>query len=839
MGNFQNNKEDDFVNDNEEEDNTGFDFFVHLAPYNMENEEIGEIQMLKVKSNSKVLNFIKRTFQPHEWKLVHLYDIFTNREVDKYKKFSEIMHKHGIIQLIYVFEDDIYYKNKYKKIRSFDDFELYHKYIESIKDNDEVKYSKIDNHKYDYEPSFEFYVYMAPYNKKNKEIGKIHLYKVNSNETLLNFIKRVFNQNEWKTIHLFSIIDNIEVDKYKKFTNILHRHAVIELIYVFEDDIYYKYKFNKIRPFDVFELRDKYNEYDDKYYLLLKNVNDNKIITKEFSVVKSIKIKNFIKSNFYCDLIMFQKGIFLNVEKSFEENNLKITENKYEIYYFEKKEENLCKNGYSVRKYAILEKLGEGCLGKVYKAININSLKEYAIKEIEFSSNINKEVYNKITLLLNLKHKFILKYYESFKENNYYYIVMELCPKNNLFDFTRKLKSKNQTLNENFIWELFIKIAIGVAFLNRECVIHSNLKTSNIFICEDGNVKVGECAIYNILKLSNIKNKKGASFYLPPEIWNNQVIYDKVDSWGLGCVLYELCKLDNPFKDEEFFQGEKNRSEYSPIPDNFSKNMNTAIQQLLETDQNKRLSIKDFLIQDYVVEISEKVGLLSELHELYPNIIKSESNNTIDFIYKNILRRNDILNESFFDSNFNKKSDSWENTKQKRGLNNLDYYPPTGWIGIGLNISKFNTNQDWIDKEKGWATGYHGLRLSETKDKKYINFNCNEYDFNMRLELTIKSIIENGLKDGINQPFKYERNSFSLSKEEYELCGEGVYLSFQIEEAEKYTLPISGYKFVLMCKVCQTKIRESERFKGEFVADGNYIRPYRILAKMNNNNNYK
>ena len=38
-----------------------------------------------------------------------------------------------------------------------------------------------------------------------------------------------------------------------------------------------------------------------------------------------------------------------------------------------------------------------------------------------------------------------------------------------------------------------------------------------------------------------------------------------------------------------------------------------------------------------------------------------------------------------------------------------------------------------------------------------------------------------------------------------------------------------------MCKVFPTKIRESERFKGEFVADGNYIRSYRILAKINNN----
>ena len=129
------------------------------------------------------------------------------------------------------------------------------------------------------------------------------------------------------------------------------------------------------------------------------------------------------------------------------------------------------------------------------------------------------------------------------------------------------------------------------------------------------------------------------------------------------------------------------------------------------------------------------------------------------------------------------------------------------------------------------ATAYHGLRFCETKEKKYKIFNCNKYDLNRKLELTIKSIIENGLKDGVNQPFEKEKNAFLLSKDEYKLCGEGIYLSFEIEEAKKYTIPISGYRFVLMCKVCPLKIRESEIFKGEFVADGNYVKPYRILAK--------
>jgi len=437
MGNFQNNYEDEIYNDNdndndnEEEDKSGFDFYVFLAPYNMENEEIGKIQLYKVNSNTKVLNFIKRTFQRHEWKLVHIYDILSYQELDKYTKFSNILHKHAIIQLIYVFEDDIYYKYKYKKIRYFDDLELRDNYNESNNDGSltskvpEVKSIKIDNPNDNCEHSFDFYVYIAPYNKKNEEIGKIQLYKVDSDVKVMDLIKRVFKRHEWNIIHLYNTYNNQEIDKHYKFSNIIHYHACIQLIYIFEDDIYYNYKYKKIRSFYDLELRDNYgktfysslekeendNITNNKYNLLLKNAGDSTILTKEFSVDKSIKIENFVKSNFNCEIIMFQKGNFLNVEKTFEENNLNISENQYEIYYFEEKKENLCENGYFVRNYAILEKLGEGGLGKVYKAININSLKEYAIKEIELPSNFNKEVSNEISLLTNLKNKFIVNYY--------------------------------------------------------------------------------------------------------------------------------------------------------------------------------------------------------------------------------------------------------------------------------------------------------------------------------------------------------------------------------------------------------------------------------------------
>ena len=76
------------------------------------------------------------------------------------------------------------------------------------------------------------------------------------------------------------------------------------------------------------------NKNDNLLNLLLKNIGDKKILTKEFSVDKSIKVDNFIKTNINSSIIMFQKGNIIKGEKTFEENNLQSSENQYEIFYF-------------------------------------------------------------------------------------------------------------------------------------------------------------------------------------------------------------------------------------------------------------------------------------------------------------------------------------------------------------------------------------------------------------------------------------------------------------------------------------------------------------------------
>ena len=644
-----------------------------------------------------------------------------------------------------------------------------------------------------------FMIFLAPYNINTEEIGKIKLYKVNGNTRIIDFIRNTFPYKKRNILHVYNCVNSLEIDKYLIFEHIWHRHAVIELIYCYEDEKTDKSEYNKIRGFYEFELRNQYLQQID---LPLKNLQNKKELTKKYSIYKGLKVCDFIKDKFNQDLILICDGKTLNEEKTFFDNGLSDSEKEYQIYYIEKTNENISKNGYIIGNYVLITKINEN----IYKACNINSLKEYAIRENNLKSCDNEQILTKMNSLSNLNYQFLAKYYESFILNNYCYTIMELFLDNNLYNIIQEEKNNNNILNENFVWEIILKISLGIAYLHKNNIFHGNLKSSNIFIVDNGDIKIVDYGFDQILS------------------------YEKKDLWGIGYILYELvCKLNLSYKDENILTKKEQiiKSNYLSELNYYSDNLKNALIQLLE----KLYSIKDFLVQDYIIRIIEKVGLLPKLYELYPSTVKNPGNNTMNHVYYNILKRNNILNDSIFNLYWNVDSNSWGKDKEKIGANSLDYYPPYGWIGIGLNINRYGTDKNWIDKNNGWATAYHGLRFEKTKDGKYNILNCNKFDLNMKLELTIKSIIENGLKDGINQPFKFERNSFPLSKSQYQKCGEGVYLSFEINEAKKYTEPISGYIFVLMCKVFPNVIRESRRFKGEFVADGNYVRPYRILSQ--------
>ena len=182
-----------------------------------------------------------------------------------------------------------------------------------------------------------------------------------------------------------------------------------------------------------------------------------------------------------------------------------------------------------------------------------------------------------------------------------------------------------------------------------------------------------------------------------------------------------------------------------------------------------------------------------------------------------------ILSPNIFDIEFCKKPQDWPKDNLKRG--GEKYYPPYEYYGLGLKIKEKYDNNDniWFgkvgDKEGEWPVAYHGIGRG------------NEF-------LKVLRILDDNLKEG---PIQLLKNRLSkVNKEDFILCDQGVYLSPEIEEAEKYTNKITlgnfkkKFQFIIMARVNPKKIREPCNVPVNWILNGNFeeIRPYRLLIKI-------
>ena len=199
---------------------------------------------------------------------------------------------------------------------------------------------------------------------------------------------------------------------------------------------------------------------------------------------------------------------------------------------------------------------------------------------------------------------------------------------------------------------------------------------------------------------------------------------------------------------------------------------------------------------------------LNEIKNLYPNL---EELYEYKSIFDYLINECDIKNYIDCKGNFIIKIND-------KGKTNEVYYPPYGWIGIGLKI---RNNDDYLNlnyNDNEWAIAYYGvggrLSINEVKDK-------------------LKTKIKNGLNQGKSQT-KWNLNDIRHNGKK---IGTGVYLTPNINLGENYcgiiTFNKEKYRVALMVKVKIDKIREPKDINF-WILNSKYVRPYRILLKKIN-----
>lgn len=208
--------------------------------------------------------------------------------------------------------------------------------------------------------------------------------------------------------------------------------------------------------------------------------------------------------------------------------------------------------GETILHYRILEKLGEGGMGVVYKAHDTKLKRDVAIKFLPNRVSSSKEDKERFLVEARaaaaLNHPNIATIYSIEEMDGKTFIVMELIDGVDLKD---KINSGLMKVDEAI--DVIIQIAEGLGKAHEKGVIHRDIKSSNIMITKDRKVKIMDFGLAKLMDNSVITVKGttlGTAAYMSPEQAQGKSSTHLSDIWSLGVVAYEILTGELPFRAE-------------------------------------------------------------------------------------------------------------------------------------------------------------------------------------------------------------------------------------------------------------------------------------------------
>ena len=273
--------------------------------------------------------------------------------------------------------------------------------------------------------------------------------------------------------------------------------------------------------------------------------------------------------------------------------------------------------GKTVSHYKILEKLGEGGMGKVYLAEDTQLFRKVVLKFLPKDLTADKfarERFNReAKAIAAFNHPNIITIHESSEFMGRSYIVMEYMDGKTLKERITHFKETPCDLKRiKDIIIIAIQICKGLEKAHQANIIHRDIKPGNILINTDGQVKIMDFGIAKLIGDSTLTKETstlGTTYYMSPEHIKGQEIDHRSDIWSFGVVLYEMITGEHPFKGEylqALFYSILNEG-YVPVSD-----LNPDIPEELEKIVNKCL-IKEAI--DRYSSISETLADLKRLKQ--------------------------------------------------------------------------------------------------------------------------------------------------------------------------------------------------------------------------------
>src|SRR5512136_1200642 len=257
-------------------------------------------------------------------------------------------------------------------------------------------------------------------------------------------------------------------------------------------------------------------------------------------------------------------------------------------------------------RYQIIEQLGRGGMGRVYRALDTKTREEVAIKlirpDIAEDNRTLERFLNEIRLTHEISHRNIGKMYHLGEDMGLHYITMEYVPGEDLKSFIRR----SRRLDIATTVAIAKQVCSGLSEAHDAGIVHRDLKPGNIMIDKDGNAKILDFGIARAVGTQGVTAEGsviGTPEYMSPEQVEGRDSDRRSDIYSFGVIMFEMVTGRLPFAaDTPFLVAFKQQSEKPTPPEDLSAKsppqLSAVILRCLAKDPAKRYQTTEDVCRD-------------------------------------------------------------------------------------------------------------------------------------------------------------------------------------------------------------------------------------------------